>query len=220
MALRNRFDEQLTNLNNSLIEMGSIADRQIRLATKAFETHDLKLAQEVIGQSGLIETMEKDIDHECLKLIMTQNPVARDLRLISTVIKMIADLKRINDHACVICELCEYLPFSSSADDIIFSINIAGMAKIAMKMVTDSIDAFVRKDLDMAGEIIARDDEVDDLFVLAKQKLIDVIHADANMGELALDLLQIAKYYERIGDHAVNLAEWVIYSITGRHKSE
>jgi phosphate transport system protein len=141
--------------------------------------------------------------------------VARDLRQISTALKMITDLERIGDHASDISELALFL---SGQEYILNPANIPAMAAVTQKMVTESIDAYVKKDADLARAVIARDDEVDALFGKTKSDLISLVHDNADLGEQAFDLLQIAKYYERIGDHAVNVAEWVIFSITGKHK--
>jgi phosphate transport system protein len=213
--MRNRFDEQLNELNISLIEMGALVEGAIGKATKAFETQDAQLAKTVLAADDLVDSKEKDIEARCLKLLLSQQPVARDLRQISTALKMITDLERIGDHAIDICELSLFL---SGEEYILDPENIPAMAAVTQKMVTESIDAFVKKDLDLAKSVIAKDDVVDDLFSKTKSDLIGLVHDNADLGEQAFDLLQIAKYYERIGDHAVNVAEWVIFSITGKHK--
>jgi phosphate transport system protein len=213
--MRNRFDEQLNELNNSLIEMGAVVEDAIGKATKAFETQDAELAKTVLAADDLVDAKEKDIDARCLKLLLSQQPVARDLRQISTALKMITDLERIGDHAIDISELSLFL---SDQEYILDPENIPAMAAVTQKMVTESIDAFVKKDVDLAEAVIAKDDVVDELFSKTKRDLIRLVHDNADLGEQAFDLLQIAKYYERIGDHAVNVAEWVIFSITGKHK--
>ncbi|MDR0914630.1 MAG: phosphate signaling complex protein PhoU [Oscillospiraceae bacterium] len=213
--MRNRFDAQLNKLNNSLIEMGALVEVAIGNATHAFETQDAELAKTVLAADDLVDTKERDIEARCLKLLLSQQPVARDLRQISTALKMITDLERIGDHAIDICELSLFL---SDQNYILNPENIPVMASVTQKMVTESIDAFVKKDLKLAKAVIARDDVVDELFGKTKTELIKLVHSNADLGEQAFDLLQIAKYYERIGDHAVNVAEWVIFSITGKHK--
>ena len=215
--MRSRFDEQLTLLNDSLIEMGALVERAIAGATKALITQDVTAAQKIIDGDAVIDEKEQEIESLCLKLILNQQPVARDLRQISTALKMITDMERISDQAADISELCVYL---SSQEYIKKLEHIQQMAEATMKMVTGSIDAFVKKDLEMARTVIEYDDVVDELYVLVKKDLIDLIHKDKDNGEQAFDLLQIAKYYERIGDHAVNIAEWVIFSITGKHKDK
>jgi phosphate transport system protein len=214
--MRNRFDEQLSKLNNNLIEMGALVEEAIGKATVAFETQDGDLARAVMASDDLVDSKEKDIETQCLKLLLSQQPVARDLRQISTALKMITDLERIGDHAIDISELTLFL---ANETYILDPAAIPAMAAITQKMVTGSIDAFVKKDLELAAQVIDQDDEVDDLFRQTKEALILLVHENAGCGEQAFDLLQIAKYYERIGDHAVNVAEWVIFSITGKHKN-
>ena len=215
--MRSRFDEQLTGLNNNLIEMGALIESAIAKATKALGERDVDAAQKIIADDGIIDEKEKEIESLCLKLLLHQQPVARDLRQISTALKMITDMERIGDQAADISELCAYL----DGQEFIKRLeHIPQMAEATIKMVTDSIDAFVNKDLKLAHSVIGYDDVVDDLYVSIKQDLIGLIHEDVGNGEQAFDLLQIAKYYERIGDHAVNIAEWVIFSITGKHKEK
>jgi phosphate transport system protein len=215
--MRDRFNEQLTQLYDSMIEMGGLIEHAIEQATKALENQDKILAQEVMDNDDIIDDMEKDIEAKSLKLLLSQQPVARDLRQVSTALKMITDMERIGDHASDISEICLCIcdvSLIKSLEDI------PKMADATSKMVTESIDAFVKNDLDLARAVIARDDAVDRLFVTVKKDLIELVHQNAESGEQAFDLLQIAKYYERIGDHAVNIAEWVIFSITGKHKNK
>ena len=213
--MRSRFDEQLTLLNNSLIEMGAMIEKAISQATKALITQDKELAKSVIDGDTLIDEKEKEIERLCLKLILNQQPVARDLRQISTALKMITDMERIGDQAADISELCIYL---SSQEYIKKLEHIPQMATATMKMLSESIDAFVKKDQVQSLRVIDYDDVVDELYIKVKRDLVELIHEDVRNGEQAFDLLQIAKYYERIGDHSVNIAEWVIFSITGKHK--
>jgi len=215
--MRSRFEEQLTQLNNSLIEMGALIERAIAKATEALISQDADTAGNIIDGDALIDEKEKEIESLCLKLILNQQPVARDLRQISTALKMITDMERIGDHAEDISELCIYLAAQAYIKKLE---HIPQMAEATIKMVTDSIDAFVKKDLALAQAVISYDDVVDALYVTVKQDLIGLVHADVRNGEQAFDLLQVAKYYERIGDHAVNIAEWVIFSITGKHKDK
>ena len=215
--MRSRFDEQLTQLNNSLIDMGALVERAIARATKALISQDADTASKIIDGDAVIDKKEKDIESLCLRLILNQQPVARDLRQISTALKMITDMERIGDQAADISELCIFL----SAQEYIKKLeHIPQMAEAIIKMVTDSINAFVKKDLELAQAVIDYDDVVDNLYITVKKDLIELVHADVKNGEQAFDLLQISKYYERIGDHAVNIAEWVIFSITGRHKDK
>ncbi len=215
--MRSRFDEQLNALNNNLLEMASLVENAISKAIKALEAQDLSLAKEVFEGDWVINDKEKEIEALCLKLLLGQQPVARDLRQISTALKMITDLERIGDQAADISEICIYL---TSQEYIKKMEHIPQMAVATTKMVKDSIDAFVNKDIAMAESVIAYDDVVDDLYITIKKDLIHLVHEDAKNGEQAFDLMQIAKYFERIGDHAVNLAEWVIFSITGTHKNK
>jgi len=215
--MRSRFDEQLTGLNNNLIEMGALIEHAIGSATKALQERDVAAAKKIMADDGIIDEKEKEIESLCLKLLLHQQPVARDLRQISTALKMITDMERIGDQAADISELCVYL----NGQEFIKRLeHIPQMAEATIKMVTDSIDAFVNKDLELAQSVIGYDDVVDALYVSIKQDLIGLIHEDADAGEQAFDLLQIAKYYERIGDHAENIAEWVIFSITGKHRNK
>ena len=215
--MRSRFDEQLTGLNNNLIEMGALIEHAIGSATKALQERDVAAAKKIMADDGIIDEKEKEIESLCLKLLLHQQPVARDLRQISTALKMITDMERIGDQAADISELCVYL----NGQEFIKRLeHIPQMAEATIKMVTDSIDAFVNKDLELAQSVIAYDDVVDALYVSIRQDLIGLIHEDADAGEQAFDLLQIAKYYERIGDHAENIAEWVIFSITGKHRNK
>ena len=215
--MRSHFDEQLTQLNNNLIEMGALVERAIARATKALIAQDADTAKAIIDGDLIIDEKEKEIEALCLKLILNQQPVARDLRQISTALKMITDMERIGDQAEDISELCVFL---ATQEYIKKLEHIPQMAEATIKMVTDSIDAFVKKDLELAQAVIDYDDVVDDLYVTVKKDLIDLVHTDVKNGEQAFDLLQVAKYYERIGDHAVNIAEWVIFSITGKHKDK
>ncbi len=213
--MRSRFDEQLSILNISLIEMGALVEQAIALATKAFVEQDVNLAKQVLENDDTVDDKEKDIESQCLKLLLSQQPVARDLRQISTALKIITDMERIGDQAADISEICIYLaayPHISEGD------LIPDMARATIKMVTESIDAYVKKDLEIARAVINYDDVVDALFLQVKSRLISLVHENVSFGEQAFDLLQIAKYYERIGDHAVNIAEWVIFCITGMHK--
>ncbi|MDR1221173.1 MAG: phosphate signaling complex protein PhoU [Treponema sp.] len=215
--MRGRFDEQLAELNNMLIEMGALIERAISGAARALMLQDADEARAVIDNDAAINDAEREIESRCLKLILMQQPVARDLGQVSTALKMITDMERIGDHAADISDICVYL---STQDYITKLDRIPQMAEAASKMVTESIDAFVRKDVELAQSVIARDDVVDALFSTVKKDLIALVHENANNGEQAFDLLQIAKYYERISDHAVNIAEWVIFSITGIHKDK
>jgi len=209
------FEEQLKELHNSLIDMGAQVERAINDATEALVDQDAVLARAVIDREDEIDDKEKEIESMCLKLMLSQQPVARDFRLISTALKMITDMERIGDQASDISELCILLSGQSYIKKLD---HIPLMARETVSMVTDSIDAFVKNDIELAREVVRRDDVVDNLFDEIKDDLIKLVHEDTAKGEQAFDLLQIAKYYERIGDHSVNIAEWVIFSITGVHE--
>lgn len=214
--MRNRFDRQLSTLNDELIEMGSMIEKSIETAIKALVNQDVDLARHAIEADEEIDRQERIIEDLCLKLLLQQQPVAKDLRLISSALKMITDMKRIGDHASDISEITIALadqPYIKKLE------HIQQMAKETMIMLVGSIEAFVDKDLEKANEVIKRDDVVDDLFDKVKKELIQMIHENADKGEQAADLLMVAKYMERIGDHATNISEWVIFSITGEHKS-
>lgn len=213
--MRNRFEEQLEKLNNTLIEMGAIVESAIEDATKALIEQDVELAQKIVNNDNTVDDKEKEIESLCLKLIMQQQPVARDLRLVSSILKIITDLERIGDQASDISEITVFLAGKKYIKKLE---HIPQMAEATIKMVKESIDAFVRKDIDLAKKVIAYDDVVDDLFETVKNELIALIKENADNGDQAIDLLMIAKYFERIGDHATNVAEWVIFSLTGWRK--
>ena len=213
--MRNRFDEQLFELNRELIEMGAMCEEAIASAAKALRTADLELADRVRANGAAIDQMERDIEGRCMKLLLHQQPVARDLRLISAALKMITDMERIGDQAEDIVEIVPHMVVHADEKYP----KIREMAKETMRMVTDAVDAYVRQDLALAHAVMEHDDIVDDYFCRVRQGIIDIITADPTDGEYALDLLMIAKYFERIGDHATNIAEWVEFSVTGKHKS-
>lgn len=213
--MRNRFDRQLEELNDELIEMGTMIEKAIETAAKALISQDSELAKTVIEGDEQVDRQERIIENLCLKLLLQQQPVAKDLRLISSALKMITDMERIGDQAADISELTIML---SEAKYIKKLEHIQQMAKETMVMLIESIDAFVNKDMLKAQSVIDADDKVDELFAKVKKELIKMIHEDINCGEQASDLLMIAKYFERIGDHTTNIAEWVIFSITGEHK--
>lgn len=214
--MRSRFDEQLALLNKEMIEMGALCEEALSLAARALLKGSKDLARTVAPLAAGIDQMERDIESRCLKLLLQQQPVARDLRQISAALKMITDMERIGDQAEDIAEIITYLDDHSVEE----AMQISDMAKEAIQMVTDSVDAFVKKDLELAKAVIAHDDVVDEYFDRIKTKLIEWIAQNPEDGEYVLDLLMISKYFERIGDHATNIAEWVIFSVTGVHKGE
>ena len=213
--MRSRFDEQLALLNRELIEMGALCEEVIALASRALTEGDRELAAKVAPLDEEIDQKERAIESLCLKLLLQQQPVARDLRQISAALKMITDMERIGDQAEDISEIIIYLDGRTAEHDEL----LRSMARATIKMVTESVDAYVKHDTILAEKVIADDDTVDDYFEQVKRALIGKIAANPDDGEYALDLLMIAKYFERIGDHAVNIAEWVIFSITGVHNA-
>ena len=211
--MRNRFDEQLNNLNNELITMGALCEDAISSAVMLLVDNDVKMKESVYETDKQIDQKERDIETLCMKLLMQQQPVASDLRTISSALKMISDMERIGDQASDIAEIAEYANGCGMQSET----HIADMARATIQMVTDSIDSFVKKDVALAHTVIEHDNIVDDLFDKVKSELITAIENKAANAEALIDLLMIAKYFERIGDHAENIAEWVIYSITGKH---
>ena len=216
--MRNRFDRQLLELNNELIQMGSLIERAIEMGISALVRQDVEKAKKAIAFDAEIDAQEKTIEALCMKLLLQQQPVARDLRLISAALKMITDMERIGDHAGDISEMTILMAGSEYVRSEINIELVESMAKETTDRVIKSVDAFVNKDLELARSVIAQDDVVDDLFAEFKQNLIEKINENVKNGEQATDMLMVAKYFERIGDHATNIAEWVIYSITGEHE--
>ena len=213
--MRNRFDRQLKKLNDELIDMGSMIEKSIEKALVALVTQNVEKAKEVIAFDLEIDRQEREIESLCMKLLLQQQPVARDLRLISSALKMITDMEHIGDQAADIAELAIFMAEKPYIKELK---HITQMGQETMAMVVTSVDAFVEKDLEKAQEVLTHDDIVDQLFDAVKSELIEMIHQDKEIGEQATDLLMVAKYFERIGDHATNIAEWVIYSITGEHE--
>lgn len=215
--MRNRFDKELERLNTELIEMGALIETAINDAASALLEKDAALARRAIEFGSEVDEKEKEIERRCLKLLLQQQPVAADLRMISTALKMITDMERIGDQAEDISEITLRLIGEEYIDTLE---HIPQMAQATIKMVTEAVDAFVARDLVLAKSVIDYDDVVDDLFVKVKNDLISLIRSDSANGEQAIDLIMVAKYFERIGDHATNIAEWVVFSITGEHGNE
>ena len=213
--MRSNFDEQLNQLNGKLIEMGAIVERAIADANKALVSKDTELAARVIENDDSIDDMEDLIEDMCQKIIMRQQPVAGDLRTILAVSKIIVDLERIGDHASDISELAIFLAEGEPVGELE---HIPQMAEATLSMLTRAINAFVRKDLNLANDVIVYDDVVDELFTKVKEDVVRLIKSDIDQSGHAIDLIMIAKYFERIGDHATNIAEWVVFSITGTSK--
>ena len=196
--------------------MGALCEEAIALAAKALTDKDKTMAAKVAAMDAEIDQKERNIESMCLKLLLQQQPVARDLRQISAALKMITDMERIGDQAEDISEIVITLDGRYAENSAL----LKGMAESAIQMVTESVDAYVKRDTALAHKVIEMDDIVDDYFDQVKAELISKIAGEPADGEYALDLLMIAKYLERIGDHAVNIAEWVIFSVTGRHGEE
>jgi phosphate transport system protein len=213
--MRSRFDDQLEALHTELIEMGSLCENAISNAAQALLEGDLELARRAAEFDHEIDEKERKIESLALKLLLFQQPVARDLRQVSAALKMITDMERIGDQAADIAEITTMAHIVPED-----TLHVNDMARATIKMVTESIDAFVQADLKLARAVVDYDDVVDDLFDQVKKELIELIGKSPDRGEYAIDLLMIAKYFERIGDHAVNIAEWVEFSITGIHKGE
>lgn len=213
--MRTKFDEQLEELHTKLIEMGMLIEEGIEKVSTSIILHDERQANMAIEIERLVDEKERTIEALCLKLLLQQQPVAHDLRVISSALKMITDMERIGDQIEDIAELSILLLESSFIEKLEF---LPKMAETASKMVRGSIDAFVNNNKSHAEAIIKMDDEVDGLFIEIKNKIISLIQKGSADGEDAIDFLMVAKYYERIADHAVNIAEWVLFSITGEHK--
>lgn len=213
--MRNKFDEQLETLNLELIKMGALCEDAITASMKALLDGDSEMIIKTSDIEKEIDDKERYIEALCMKLLLQQQPVASDLRLISSALKMISDMERIGDQAADIAEITKFIKNNNTKSIL----HIKDMADAAIKMVTDSIDSYVKKDLSLAKYVMQYDDVVDKLFSEVRKELIVLVYQNQRYGELCLDILMIAKYLERIGDHAVNIAEWVEYSITGKHKS-
>ena len=215
-SVRKSYDEELLQLDTLLARMGHEAGAAIESALTALRNDDIELARSVVARDSQIDASEHEIEHRCLQLLLRQQPVARDLRQISAALKMITDMERIGDQADDIAEI-----ILSRGDRLLTADGtLRAMARAAIRMVSESVDAYVRQDVALAERVIASDDEVDEDFERIKRRLIDGISSGTEDGESVLDLVMIAKYYERIADHATNIAEWVEFSVTGVHKTE
>ena len=210
--MRNRFDNELDILNQNLIKMGAFCEHAISLAMKCFEENEAVTVEEVKSIEIKIDEFEHEIERQCLKLFLHEQPVARDLRIISSALKMITDLERIGDQAVDIADLSQYVNTINP--------HVETMAQEAIKMLTNSINSFVNHDLELASKTISQDDIVDALFLQVRYDIINILKLESEHEKQALDTLMIAKYLERIADHAVNVSEWVVFSITGLHKGE
>lgn len=215
--MRSVFDEQLGKLNQEMILMGTMAENAIEGACEALLQHDLALARDIMSADPAIDRQERDIETLCLRMLLMQQPVARDLRLVSSALKMITDMERIGDQAADIAEvvtMLEKTPHLAPPE------HIPAMAAEARQMVRRAIDAYVRRDVKLAQQVLEEDDVVDALFLSVKGELVEQLRNAPDCAMAALDMLMIAKYLERIGDHATNIAEWVQYAVTGLYKGE
>lgn len=212
--MRMNFDRQLDHLNIELIKMGSLCEEAIGKIGIILTQNDMTLIEQVFELEEQTDRKHREIENLCMKLIMQQQPVAGDFRIVSSTFKMISDLERIGDQASDIAEILGYIGGKTSAVSAV----IADMARACIKMLTDSIDSFVKRDADTAKKVMDYDDVVDDLFTKAKIEITEMIRNEPENGELCIDLLMIAKYFERIGDHTTNIAEWVQYAVTGKYK--
>ena len=215
--MRTRFDEQLEQLNVMLIDMGALCEEAINYAVSALNEGSEEMRKLTYETDKHIDDREREIENLCLKLLLKQQPVARDLRQISSALKMISDMERIGDQADDIAEITKSM---KEPREEICGDHITDMTKTAISMVTESVDSFVKKDLEIARAVIKKDDVVDELFLEVKDDIINARREDRAESEYVVDILMIAKYLERISDHAVNVAEWVIFSLTGQHVNE
>ena len=214
--MRERFEQQMEILHTELIELGALCEQAIGRTYEVLLEGNQRAAEEIIKKDQVVDAKEREIEDLCFRIILQQQPVARDLRQVSAALKMITDMERIGDQAADIADLSKHIEDKAVTGDII---NIRKMAEDTVRMVTESIDAFVKGDLELCRKVIDDDDKVDDAFNDIKEKLAEVLNNGKPDASIGLDILMAAKYFERIGDHAVNIAEWVEYSITGNHRS-
>lgn len=212
--MRNRFDEQLSQLKSELLEMGALCEEAISYAVKCLTENNTKMKEKTVETEKLIDRKERDIEALCMRLLMHQQPVATDFRVITSALKMISDMERIGDQAEDIAEIAEY----ADSINLKAKVHISDMAETAVRMVIGSVDSFVNSDTSAASAVISMDDKMDSLFLEAKKQLIEAVQSGHENAEALVDMLMISKYFERIGDHAENIAEWVIYADTGVHK--
>lgn len=212
--MRNHYEEQLKKLNEYVAEMGELIEKAISDALDALMHKDIEEAKNTINYDNQIDHMEREIEGLCLNLLLSQQPVATDLRMVSAALKMVTDMERIGDHAADISEITLVLAKNGYPDSLA---QIQKMAEETMKMVNKSVEAYLDEDMQKASEVIRQDDVVDNYFMQVKKDIIRQINENIQNGEQAADVLMIAKYLERIGDHATNIAEWVLFYLTGEH---
>ena len=213
--MRSYFDDQLSRLNSELLMMGALCEDAISCAVKCLIESNPKMKEGAQSAECEIDRKEREIEQLCMKLLVRQQPVATDFRTVTAALKMISDMERIGDQSKDIAEIAEYV----TSVGLQAKINVADMARAAVEMVTQSVNSFVKRDIETARSVAAMDDRVDSLFIKIKNELIAAVQNGHENAEALVDLLMIAKYFERIGDHAENIAEWVVYAITGEHKN-
>ncbi len=215
--VRRNFETCLEQLNTELIKMGAIVEQAINTSIAAFKNRDIVTARDVIEKDRIIDDMEKDIESKCLSLILKQQPVAGDLRVVSTALKIVTDMERIGDHASDIAELVLDMEDEYNYDIVE---HIPPMAESAVSMVHEAVEAFVERDTEKAAVIKAKDDIVDDLFEKVKKDIANILLNEPEKGNMSINFLMIAKYFERIGDHAENICDWIEFSQTGDYKND
>lgn len=216
MMRKNLFDAQVEVLNQQMIEMCGMIENTLEAASEVLQAMDVKRAKEIIEGDAVIDRKEREIESLCLRMLLTRQPVAHDLRVVSSALKMITDMERIADHAADISEIVTMIGYQVES----LPAHFAAMSRTAVDMVHRAVDAYVRQDVELARVVIEDDDIVDNLFVEVKQEIVDYLVKDSSRSVEGLDFLMIAKYYERIGDHATNIAEWVEYCVTGLYKGD
>ena len=214
--MKNLFDAQVDVLNRQMIEMCGMIENTLEAASDVLQKMDVKRAQEIIDGDAVIDRKEREIESLCLRMLLTRQPVAHDLRVVSSALKMITDMERIADHAADISEIVTMIGYEVDA----LPEHFAAMSRTAVDMVHRAVDAYVRQDVELARQVMQDDDIVDNLFVEVKQEIVDFLVEDSSRSVEGMDFLMIAKYYERIGDHATNIAEWVEYCVTGLYKGD
>jgi len=215
--MRSRFDEQLRQLNSEMTLMGNMIEKAIQKALDAFFRRDVEEAKRIMEDDGLVDQEQKKIENICFQLLIQQQPVARDLRVITAALKMVTDMERIGDHAADISELTVMI---SKGPGILDTDHIEKMAEESVYMLLQAVEAYVGRDMEKARRVIEHDDVVDNLFIKVKSDVIEVMQKDTCYAEYAADLLMVGKYLERIGDHATNIAEWVIFSLNSHQPDQ
>ncbi len=215
MSIRKVFEEELAELKTELVEMCYLTEQMIGDAITALVNRDRELGKSIGDMDKRVDEYEMAIEKKCMRILLKQQPVAKDFRVVSTALKMITDIERFGDQAADIGDLVSTMPGETYIKKLT---HITAMGDLAKKMVRDSVNSFINNDEPLADEVIRLDDEMDELFLTVKNELIELIKVDANNGDQAIELMMVAKYLERIGDHAVNVAEWTKYNETGVHQ--